>query len=177
VEPGRESPPPQLRPFEAQPRRSAPGCGRVSLIGCGVATALLGVAAIVLMFYAKDILVWTIHEIQSEVMAKLPPDVTVEERARLDRGFAAAIDHIRTGKFEAPALTALQRQLTMAAKKAPAGTLTHDDVLDLLSALERVGGLLRPDESTPPGPPVSGPENRPPPAEGTAPPSAAPPSP
>ena len=139
--------------------------------------ALLGVAAIVLMFYAKDILVWTIREVQSEVMSsKLPPEVTAEEKARLESGFAAAIANIREGKVEPPALTALQRQLTRAAQKAPTGKLTHDDVLDLLSALERVGGLLRPDEPAPPPEPAAPATGPPQPIpEGAAPAAAAPP--
>ena len=51
-------------------------------------------------------------------------------------------------------MTALQRQLQQAAEKAPGKKLTRDDVLDLLSALERVGGLLPPaGEAGEPGPP------------------------
>jgi hypothetical protein len=94
------------------------------------------------------------------VVSALPPEVTPEERARLDRGFAAAAEKIRKGEVEVSALKALQRQLTLAAEKAPKGKLSHDDVLDLLSALERVGGLL-PVEGEPP------PATAPPPAPET----------
>ena len=77
-------------------------------------------------------------------MAALTGDTADPERA-----FAAAMSNIRDGQIEPPALKALQTQLTRAAEKAPKKELTRDDVLDLLSALERVGGLLPADEPRP----------------------------
>jgi hypothetical protein len=112
------------------------------MIGCGVLLVLLGIAAIVLIAKAKDLLAWTLSEFEEQIVAAMPADVTAEERRRFDRAFTAARDQIRDGELEPPALKALQRQLTNAAEKARAETLTRDDVLDLLSALERVGGLL-----------------------------------
>jgi len=138
------APPP--RPFSGEPRPlgTAGGCGRPALVGCGVLVVLLGIAGIVFVAKAKDILAYAMGELQKQVTAALPPEVTPDERARLGRGFDAAMARIAEGKVEPPALYALQRQLMKAAEKAPAGDLTHDDVLDLLSALERVGGLLEP---------------------------------
>jgi hypothetical protein len=60
---------------------------------------------------------------------------------------------IRAGEVEVPALKALQAQLTAAAEKAPRQQLTREDVLDLLSALERVGGLLPATDAEPAAPP------------------------
>jgi hypothetical protein len=105
---------------------------------------LVGIAAIVFLVKAKDLFGWTMAKLEEQVVAALPADVTAEERDRLARGFDAAIARIKAGEFEPPALTALQRQLQLAAEKAPGKELTRDDVLDLLSALERVGGLLPP---------------------------------
>lgn len=137
------SPPAAGRPFTGEPRPvRMSGCGRPALIGCGVVVVLLGVAAIVLVAKAKDLLAWTMGELQEQVMAALPEDVTAAERSRLDRGFDAALERIYAGEVEPPALYALQRQLMNAAEKSQAKTLTRDDALDLLSALERVGGLL-----------------------------------
>jgi hypothetical protein len=157
-------PPPVPRPFSPAPRR-APGRGARPLwIGCGVLLALLGVAAIVFVVKAKDLLAWTMGELRTQVTAALPPEVTVEERARLQRGFDAAVEKIKRGEVEMPALKALQLQLTNAAEKAPRGQLSHDDVLDLLSALERVGGLLQPDgEPAPEAPPAAPPAGAAPP--------------
>lgn len=140
--PGSQSPPPS-RPFTGEPKRVAGGgCGRPLLVGCGVLVVLLGVAAIVFVAKAKDLLAWTMRELQQQVVVALPDDVTAEERARLDSGFEASLERIYAGEVEPPALYALQRQLMNAAEKSQAKTLTRDDALDLLSALERVGGLL-----------------------------------
>lgn len=120
------------------------GCSRPLLVGCGVLIVLLGLAGILFVVKAKDILAYAMGELQKQVTAALPADVTAEERARLERGFDAAMARIAGGQVEPPALYALQRQLMKAAEKAPKRELTRDDVLDLLSALERVGGLLEP---------------------------------
>lgn len=130
------------RPFASEPRRAPAGCGRRFALGCGIVAALLGVAGIVFLVKAKDLLAWTMGKLQAEVVKSLPADLGDDERARLDRAFEAAMANIRAGKIEAPALKALQTQLVRAAEKAPRKELTRDDVLDLLSALERVGGLL-----------------------------------
>lgn len=162
-------PAPPGRPFEAVPRRSPKGCGRPLLVGCGVLAVLVGVAAIVFLLKAQDLLSWTMEKLEEQIVAALPEDVTAEERQRLERGFDAAIAKIRAGEIEPPSLTALQRQLQQAAAKAPRKDLTREDVLDLLSALERVGGLLPADDEPGEPPPA---EPAPPAAE--EPPSGAP---
>jgi len=133
--------PPGL-PFTGEPRPAPGGCSRPLLVGCGVLTVLLGIAAIVFVAKAKDLLAWTMRELEESVVAALPSDLTAEERRRLDRGFEAAVERIQSGQVEPPALFALQRQLTHAAERAQQKRLTRDDALDLLSALERVAGLL-----------------------------------
>lgn len=97
------------------------------------------------MVKAKDLLAWTMREVEEQVVAALPEDVTDAERARLERGFDAAIARMQKGEVETPALYALQSQLMNAAEKSQKKTIERDDVLDLLSALERVGGLLAPE--------------------------------
>jgi len=139
------------------------GCGRPALIGCGILVVLLGIAAIVFVAKAKDLLGWTMKQLQAQVMAQLPDDVSAAERTRLDRGFAAALAKISAGEVQPPALAALQRQLMNAAEKSQKKQLTREDVLDLLSALERVGGLLPPDEPSSDDPPA---EEPPEPADG-----------
>lgn len=136
------------------------------MVGCGALAVLVGIAAIVFVLKAKDLLTWTMEKLEDQVVAALPEDVTDEERGRLARGFDAAIAKIRAGEIEPPSLTALQRQLQQAAEKAPSKQLTREDVLDLLSALERVGGLL----------PADGEPGEEAPSEPAAPPAEAPPS-
>jgi hypothetical protein len=120
------------------------GCSRPMLVGCGIVIVLVGIAAIAFVFKAKDLLAWTMREVEKQVVATLPADVTEAERARLESGFDAAIARMQKGEVETPALYALQSQLMNAAEKSQKKTITRDDVLDLLSALERVGGLLAP---------------------------------
>ena len=105
-------------------------------MGCGAVAVLVGIAAIVFVVKAKDLLSWTMEKLEAQIIAALPADVSADERQRLDRGFDAAIAKIRAGEIEPPSLTALQRQLQLAAEKAPRRTLTREDVLDLLSALD-----------------------------------------
>jgi hypothetical protein len=114
------------------------------LVGCGIVIVLVGIAAIAFVVKAKDLLAWTMREVQQQVVAGLPADVTDAERDRLEAGFDAAIARLQKGEVETPALYALQSQLMNAAEKSQKKTITRDDVLDLLSALERVGGLLAP---------------------------------
>lgn len=119
------------------------------MIGCGVLVLLIGIASIAFVVKAKDLLAWLMTKIETQVVEALPADVTDGERARLVHGFAAAKEQIRAGNVEMPALKALQLQLQKASEKAPKKELSRDDVLDLLSALERVGGLLPADEPEP----------------------------
>ena len=165
------APPPIVpgRPFTGEPRRAPGGCSRPILFGCGGLVVLLGIVAIIFIVKAKDLLAWTMRELETQVVAAWPDDATADERARLDRGFAAALDKIQQGQVEPPALFALQRQLSKAAEKAQKKQLTRDDVLDLLSALERVGGLLPPDSDEAPAEPSAEPS---PPAGALPPPGA-----
>jgi len=143
-------PPTPPRPFTGEPRALATGgCSRPLLIGCGALVVLLGIAGIVFVAKAKDILAFAMRELHQQVTSALPAEVTAEERRRLDRGFEAALERIYAGQVETPALYALQRQLMRAAEKSQSKSLTHDDVLDLLSALERVGGLLPAESDAP----------------------------
>jgi hypothetical protein len=139
-------PPPPGRPFTGAPRPAPRGCSRPLFVGCAALLVLLGIAAIVFVAKAKDLLGWTMRQLEQQVVASMPAEVTAAERARLERGFDAALARIAEGRVESPALFALQRQLSNAAEKSQRKELTRDDILDLLSALERVGGLLE-DES------------------------------
>lgn len=138
------------RPFEPAPRKGPAGCAKPLWIGCGALLLLLGIGAIVFVVKSKDILAWGMERIETEVMAALPSDVTAEERGRLERGFDAALEAVGRGEVEPPALNALQKQLVNAAEKASSRELSRDDALDLLSALERVAGLLPGEEEPDP---------------------------
>jgi hypothetical protein len=162
-----ESIPPPLSPSPFQPQavRQPGGCGRPMLVGCGVAFLLLGIAAVVFLFQAKNLLAWTLGKMQSEIVGALPPDVTPEERQRLDSAFAAAAEAVRAGKLEQTALTKLQGKLMALGEKAPRRQITRQDVLDLTETLEAVAG--KKPEPAPTGS-VSGPGTRRRPARAVA---------
>lgn len=144
------------RPFDAAPKSLPGGCSKPVFVGCAVILVVIGILGIVFVANAKRFLAWTFGQVESQIVAALPEEVTAEERARLERGFDAAVAKMQSGTVETPALYALQSQMMSAAEKAQNKQLTHDDVLDLLSALERVGGLLEPEagegEGGPPAP-------------------------
>jgi hypothetical protein len=151
------TPPSPPRPFAPEPKPIPSGCSRPLLVGCAAAIVLVGIAGIVFVAFARDLLAWTVRQLEPQVTAALPADVSEAERERLARGFEAATARIESGELELPALYALQTQLTNAAEKSQAKQLTRDDVLDLLSALERVGGLLPAGEGGAAGPPAAEP--------------------
>lgn len=146
-----ESIPPPLSPspFRPQTVRQPSGCSRPLLVGCGVAFLLLGIAAVVFLFQAKNLLAWTLGKMQSEIVGALPAEVTPEERQRLDSAFAAAAEAVRAGKLEPVALQKLQAKLMSLGEKAPRRQITRQDVLDLTETLEAVAG--KPAEPPPAG--------------------------
>ena len=153
------TPPPVAVP---EPFASAPltpragGCGKPLLGGCGIVLVLLGLAAIVFIIRAKDLLVWSLGKVKAAVEQNLPADVTEADRERFDVAFAAATRAIRAGRMHAEPLQELQAELLRVVQK-PKGALTREDYLRLTRALERVGGVGPEEEEAPaaPSPPAS----------------------
>jgi hypothetical protein len=130
-------PPPPPRPFEAGPRGSPAGCGKPLLIGCGLLSVLLGLAAILFVVKAKSILAYAMTKLEAQVLDSLPAEVSEEERSRLEAAFAAAARRIESGRIDPARLQALQAELVAAAERAPRGKLTRADVAELQAELDR----------------------------------------
>ena len=156
-------------PFGDQPvEPRSGGCSKPALIGCGVVFLLLGIAGLVFVLKAKNLLVWSLEKVEQGIAENLPPDATAADRDRFNAAFLAAKARIEEGRIDPAALQALQREL-MQAVQQPKGQLTRRQLLELTVALEQVGGVAPPVEETPAAPdpeplPEVGPE--PPPSRG-----------
>lgn len=135
-------------PFHpGQPGRGGPSRARPLLIGCGALLVLLGIGAIVLIVKLPDFVDWMFHQLESQVMAKLPPDITPEERQRLDAAFDAAAEAIgerRANQAKADELNAVLMDFARAGR-----TITREDVLKLTRALEETAGETPSPSSSP----------------------------
>lgn len=131
-------------PFNPGQSRTAGGSGkRPLLIGCGVILVLLGIAAIVLVAKRAELVGWMFQKLEGQILAKLPPDVTPEERQRLDHAFDAAADAIGSGtadQAKADQLNAVLLEFAQAGRP-----ITREDVLKLTKALEEVAGKKSPE--------------------------------
>lgn len=135
---------PTATPFDPQPAPAARGgCGRAALLGCGVLLLLTGVAAVIFVVKAKDFVRWGFEKMQAEVQAKIeakmPPDLTAEDRERLRQAFAAATAKASSGEADQAAMQRLQGELVAVVRKAETG-LTRDDVVALTVSLEALAG-------------------------------------
>ena len=144
--------PPLPEPFAPSPRPlRSPGCGRGALIGCGVLIALLGIGAVGLALNADRMLVWILHRLEAQVEAKMPADLTTEERARFKSAFADLYRTVDEDKVDPTAVQALQRELFALSTDVDRG-LTREQVLRLTEAVERAAGHPpRPDREQPRG--------------------------
>src|SRR5688572_9503596 len=158
------SPPVAPQPFASAPiEPRAGGCGKPVFVGCGVVLVLLGIAGVLFVVKAKDLLVWSLEKAKGGITAKLAPDVTAADRERFETAFAAAASNIRAGKMDPAALQRLQRRL-MQAVDPQGGQVAREEFLDLIRAFEELGGLAPPaPEAVPtPGPAQSQPSPPPP---------------
>jgi len=140
---------PDLRvqqPFHSDPSMpTTGGCGKPALIGCGVLILLFGVASIFLMVKARDMFAWIVTRMEVEVVRVLPDGTDAVQKERLSRAFRAARDSILDGELDPLELQDLQQQLARVTKIRE-GKMSPEDVMNLILALEKVGGI-QPQES------------------------------
>ena len=133
-------------PFAATPTQPAGGgCGRVGVIGCGVVTLLLGIAAIVFLLKAGDLFAWAMTQFEVEITKALPEDCTESDRRNLREAFASAGDAVRAGDFDPGALQSLQAKLRESLLDEDS-LLTREQVLELTAILRQVAGEQVEDE-------------------------------
>ena len=130
-------------PFSPQsPDSSTGGCSRVGLIGCGVATLLLGAAAIVFLLKAEDLFAWAMENFRTEILESLPHDIEEDQAVRLRLAFEDAIAAVKDGNVDPRALRNMQEELRRSMWEA-GDTLTDEQVSSLIEALEQVGAGRR----------------------------------
>jgi hypothetical protein len=127
-------------------RPSSPGGAaraRPLLIGCGALLVLLGIAAVVLVAKRSEFVGWMFQKLEAQILAKLPEDVTPQERQRLDHAFDGAAEVMGSGTpdpAKAERLNAVLLELAQAGRR-----ITREDVLKLTRALEEVAGKREPE--------------------------------
>jgi hypothetical protein len=152
-------PPPQAKPFEPEQIRGGGGCQKPMLVGCGLVALLIGIAAVVFVVKAKDVLAFAMNKLRAEVVAHLPADASENERQQLEAGFDAAMARIRTGAIEPASLQELQKKLTAVASTAGRRQMSREELADLIAALDRFNQAGKPaadgspDEAVPDGAP------------------------
>lgn len=136
-------------PFDEQPRDPAAlrGCSKPFLVGCVTTILVLAVALLIVMAKAKDLFVWAMNTNAEQILAILPPDVTPEEEERLRRAFDAASAAVLEGRINLDGVRDIQRVAGLAAK----ASLTREEVLDAIEALERVAASAPPKGAPTPG--------------------------
>jgi len=140
--------PPSAPPAPFHPGRppSAGGASgkRPLLIGCGALLVLLGIAAVILVAKRAEVVGWMFQKLEAQILAKLPEDVTPEERQRLDQAFDDAAQAIGSGaadEAEADQLNSVLLETAQGGRQ-----ITREDVLKLTAALEEVAGKKSPED-------------------------------
>ena len=126
----------ERQPFEPEALEPAgfKGCGRPALIGCGSVFLILALVFLFFLFKAGDLVRWSLEMFENQVLESLPPDVSRQERDRLEVAFSRAIEAIETGRANSDALPGFQRTLLATSRKID--SLSREDVLELTAALE-----------------------------------------
>ncbi len=129
--------PPPAAPFDPNARPKTGGCPKPLIIGC---LAILVIGGLVLLgafaYMAKNagkVLQWSVTQMENGVMAKLPADVTQEERDRLRMAFADVTAGLSSGAITPDKFQPVQIKILEIARKEQ---VTRQDVLDLTRLLE-----------------------------------------
>lgn len=146
--------PPLPEPFAPAPRPlRSPGCGRGALVGCGVLLVLFGIGAVALALNANRMLVWVFQRLETQVVEKIPADVTAAERARLSTAFADLYRAVGEGKVDPASVQPLQRELLTLATEVDRG-LSREQVLRLTEVVERAATKTPPPDVAAPARPA-----------------------
>ncbi|MDX1645034.1 MAG: hypothetical protein R3244_11815 [Thermoanaerobaculia bacterium] len=108
------------KPFESAPRRLAEpggGCSRMAAIGCAAAAILVGVALLAMMLKARELVVWSLSNVRTEIEQRLPDDLPETERARLSSAFEGVLEKLRSEDLDAEEFRRLQAALLEFARR------------------------------------------------------------
>jgi hypothetical protein len=128
-----------VSPFNpGRPRSPGGASRRPLLIGCGAILLLLGIAAVLLVAKQAEFVGWIFQKLEGQILAKLPDDITPEERQRLDQAFDSAATAIGSGAADpakADQLNSVLMDLAQGGRQ-----ITREEVLELTTALEEIAG-------------------------------------
>ena len=147
--PGAEQP----QPFSDSPKDAPGGCSKPLLVGCALIVVLLGLLLLGAFWRAKDLMPtlfgWALDQFEQQIAGSLPEDLDEAERQRLADAFDAATRAVEEGTADPVALQQLQSRLMSVARS---GSLTREEVLGLVEALEAVAGERAPPPAREPAP-------------------------
>lgn len=120
------------------------GCSKPLLIGCGALLVLLGIGLVVMIYNAPKIVQWSFRAMEQDIMSRLGPDVTPEDRVRLAAAFEDARRSMEKNQIDISKVQAFQSKIM---DVAPAGRkLSRKDVQELTRSLENLAGKKPPAE-------------------------------
>lgn len=123
------------------------GCSKPLLIGCGAVILLLGIGFVLMLFNLPKVVQWSFRTMEQDIMGRLGPDVTPEDRARLAAAFEDARGAMEKNQIDVTKLQAFQNKMM---EVAPAGRkLSRKDVEELSRVLEELAGTEAEDEASP----------------------------
>jgi uncharacterized protein HemX len=145
VEPPPPPPPSPAAPFDPTARPKAGGCPKPLIIGCLALLVLVGVGVVLFFYFAvKNIgkmMQVSLRQSETAIVSNLPPDVTPEERQRLQRAFEAARQRAAAAKGPqeiAQSAQTINFKLLELNRKGKA--ITRQDVQELTRILEEFAG-------------------------------------
>jgi hypothetical protein len=114
------------------------GCSKPLLIGCGAVLLLLALGLMLMIFNAPKIVQWSFRAMEQDVMGRLGPDVSPEDRAHLATAFKDARHAMETNRIDLSKVQAFQSKIM---EVAPAARpLSRKDVQELTRSLEELAG-------------------------------------
>lgn len=132
-----------FNPGRPRPTGTGGSGKRPLLIGCGALLVLLGIAAVLLVAKRVEFMGWMFSKLEGQILAKLPEEVTPEERQRLGQAFDDAAEAISAGTADpskADQLNSVLLDLAQGGRR-----ITREDALKLTQALEEVAGKKSPE--------------------------------
>lgn len=118
------------------------GCSKPLLIGCGALLLLLGIGLVLMIYNAPKIVQWSFEAMERDIMSRLSPEVTPEERTRLVTAFADARAAMSKNQVDISKVQTFQGKIM---DVAPANKqLGPDDVRELTRSLEDLAGKRLP---------------------------------
>jgi hypothetical protein len=139
--------PPGANPSGVPGRPPGRGCSKPLLIGCGAVLLLLAAGLMLMIFNAPKLVQWSFTKMEQDIMGRLGPDVTPEDRARLAAAFEDARRAMEKNQFDLTKVQAFQNKIM---EVAPAARkLSHQDVHELTLVLEDLAGKKAPPAESP----------------------------